>query len=113
MDVINEPRHRNCENCWWQWLNFHPQLVQTVDEAWREHGKAFIIRLRGKHFADQFGRYMATVKHFMEQEKQNGNDRKAASTEGTGREEIILGAVTTTDQGGEDQSSAGGGEVAQ
>ena len=70
MDVINEPRHRNCSNCFWQWMNFHPKLVETVDEAWREHGKEFIIRLRGKHFAKQFGRYMSTVSHFREQERQ-------------------------------------------
>ena len=70
MDVINEPRHRNCSNCFWQWVNFHPKLVETVDEAWREHGKEFIIRLRGKHFAKQFGRYMSTVSHFREQERQ-------------------------------------------
>jgi hypothetical protein len=111
MDVINEPRHRNCENCWWQWLNFHPQLVQTVNEAWQEHGKAFVIRLRGEHFAKMFGRYMASVRHFMEEEKRNGNDRQAAGTEGGGKE--VLGAVTTTDQSGEDQSSAVSGEVAQ
>lgn len=76
LDVINEPRHRNCQNCFWQWMNFHPQLVSTVDEAWREHGKAFVIRLRGKHFAEQFGRYMATVAHFKEQEKANGLEAK-------------------------------------
>jgi hypothetical protein len=126
MDVINEPRHRNCENCWWQWLNFHPQLVQTVNEAWQEHGKAFVIRLRGRHFAKMFGRYMASVRHFMEQEEkakqaceilstmgkeQDGNDRQAAGTEGGGKE--VLGAFTTTDQSGEDQSSAVSGEVAQ
>jgi len=126
MDVINEPRHRNCENCWWQWLNFHPQLVKSVDEAWQEHGKAFVIRLRGRHFAKMFGRYMASVRHFMEQEEkakqaceilstmgkeQDGNDRQAAGTEGGGKE--IFGAVTTTDQSGEDQGSSSGREVAQ
>ncbi len=70
MDVINEPRHRNCSNCFWQWMNFHPQLVQTVDEAWREHGQAFVIKLRGRWFAKMFGRYMATVIAFKKQEEE-------------------------------------------
>jgi hypothetical protein len=69
MDVINFPRHIHCENCVWQFFNFHPQLVQTVDEAWREHGKAFVVRLRGKKFAHLFARYMKTVAYFQEQEK--------------------------------------------
>ena len=70
MDVINEPRHRNCQNCFWQWMNFHPKLVETVDEAWREHGKAFVIRLRGKWFATMYARYMATVIEFKKQEEE-------------------------------------------
>jgi hypothetical protein len=71
MDVINEPRHRNCENCWWNFFLYHPQLVTSVDEAWREHGKEFVIRLRGKKFADMFGRFQKTVQHLKEQEKAN------------------------------------------
>jgi hypothetical protein len=61
LDVINEPRHRNCDNCWFAWLNMHPTLIDTVHEAWQQHGKELVIKLRGKHFTKMFGRFMATV----------------------------------------------------
>ena len=70
MDVINEPRHRNCENCWYNWLNYHPKLVEVVDEMWREHGKAFVVRMRGEHFARMYGRFQATIAHFKRQEEE-------------------------------------------
>jgi len=36
-------------------------LIDTVNDAWREHSKAFVIKLRGKHFAKMYGRFMKTV----------------------------------------------------
>jgi hypothetical protein len=69
MDVINFPRHRNCENCVWQWLNYHPKLVEAVDEAWQKHGKQFVVNLRGEKFANLFARFMATIAYFKKQEE--------------------------------------------
>ena len=113
MDVINEPRHRNCENCWFQWLNFHPQLVSTVDEAWREHGKEFVVRMRGNKFVEMYGRFMATVAHLRkEEEAQNANKTIGGISEGNG-EAGDISTVNPLDQSGEDQGSTGGGEGAQ
>ena len=118
MDVINEPRHRTCENCFWQWMNFHPQLVSTVNEAWQEHGKEFIIRLRGKWFATMFARYMATVVRFKEEE--NGkiqtsvlggiheNNVGIGTEAGEGQE---AGTVEAPDQRGENQSGLDSREI--
>ena len=113
MDVINEPRHRNCENCFFQWMNFHPQLVQTVDEAWREHGQAFVIKLRGRWFAKMFGRYMATVIAFKKQEEAERENRSIGgiNEEGTvGGDPSISG---TAFEGGQAQIPAVSPEESQ
>lgn len=68
LDMINEPRHRHCENCWFQWFNRHPQLVEIADQMFREQGKGAMIGLRGKHFFKMFVRYMATVIRLMKEE---------------------------------------------
>lgn len=95
MDVINQPRHANCENCWWQWFNFHPKLVETVDEAWREHGKAFVVKLRGKKFADMFARFIVTVVAFKKQEEAlRENTTDTDKLRGTG---VEAGEVRTGD----------------
>jgi hypothetical protein len=60
IDVINEPTFRNCQYCWFTWLESHPELVKTADEAYIEHGAAFIDKLRGKKFRVMFTRFMAT-----------------------------------------------------
>jgi hypothetical protein len=111
MDVINEPRHRNCENCWWQWFNFHPQLVSTVDEAWRENGKEFVIRLRGKHFAKMFGRFMQTVVALKEEEKNANQEQSIGGIPESGG--VPAGPADPADQSGENQSSTDGGEGPQ
>jgi hypothetical protein len=112
MDVINEPRHRNCENCWWNFLLYHPQLVSSVDEAWREHGKEFIIRLRGKKFTDMFGRFQKTVQHLKEQEKANVDQQGESDSngqEGQGGTDFAFGHNV---EGGQTESCPVSGEVA-
>ena len=59
-DSINEPTHRNCEYCWFFFLESHPDLVKVADEAYVEHGAAFIDKLRGRKFRVMFTRFMAT-----------------------------------------------------
>lgn len=105
MDVINEPRHRNCENCFFQWMNFHPQLVQTVDEAWREHGQAFVIKLRGRWFAKMFGRYMATVIAFKKQEEAEHENRSIGGITEEGTVGGDIGAIGTALEGGQAESA--------
>ena len=39
IDMINEPRHRNCEWCYWAWFSAHGELVQVADKALQEQGK--------------------------------------------------------------------------
>src|SRR5271157_5895140 len=67
LDMINQPRN-NCENCWFQWFNTHPQLVEVADQFFRTQGKKPMIGMRGERFVKMFLRYMSTVIHFMKQE---------------------------------------------
>jgi hypothetical protein len=68
LDMINQPKN-NCENCWFQWFNTHPQLVETTDQFFRTHGKGPLIGMRGEKYCKMFVRYMATIIHFMNEEK--------------------------------------------
>ena len=67
LDMINQPRN-NCENCWFQWFNTHPQLVEIADQFFRTQGKKPMIGMRGEKFVKNFLRYMATIIHMMRQE---------------------------------------------
>jgi hypothetical protein len=79
LDQINEPTFRNCEYCWFFFLESHPELVRVADEAYIEHGAAFIDKLRGRKFRVMFARFMATkLAMKMEMEARN-----AANTEPT------------------------------
>src|SRR5208282_4826812 len=109
LDMVNEPRHRNCENCWWNFFNTHPQLVEVADQFFRTHGKKPMVGMRGEKFVKMFLRYMATIIHLMKQEgripsesgNQQGND--ADSVNGQGDEAGVAGdgaaSSDTVDQG--------------
>jgi hypothetical protein len=79
IDMINQPK-TNCENCWYNWMNRHGQLVETADEFYRQYGKDKLVAMRGARFVKMFLRFMSTVNHFLEQQKAqelaNGNSNQ-------------------------------------
>jgi len=75
-DVINEPRHRNCQHCWFSWLESHQELVKVADEAYIEQGKEFLDKMRGKTFRIMFCRYMATKLKIKKETEQNGSSER-------------------------------------
>lgn len=95
----NEPRMRNCENCWFQFFNTHPQLVETADQFWRTQGKQAMVGMRGEHFTKMFVRYMATVIHMMQEEKALNVSRDKERIDGgsvnSGTEGLEAGASTS------------------
>jgi hypothetical protein len=99
-DPINEPRHRNCENCWFQFLNTHPQLVETADQFFRTQGKKAMIGMRGEHFVKMFVRYMATVIHMMNEER--------ALNVAHSQERIDAGSIDGSQEGNEAGASTSG-----
>lgn len=99
MDQMNEPR-TNCQNCWFQWLNTHPQLVEVADQFYRTQGKGPITAMRGAKFVKMFGRYMATVIRLMNEEKQNVvEDSKSRGDEVVPSEGEVTSSSAGTDQG--------------
>ncbi len=74
LDMINEPAN-NCESCWFQFFNTHGKLIEVTHEIYVERGKEAINALRGKKYTKMYLRFMATVQHFLaEQKKQEIND---------------------------------------
>src|SRR5208337_328718 len=82
LDMLNQPRN-NCEQCWFQWFNTHPQLVEVADQFFRTHGKKPMIGMRGEKFVKNFLRYMSTIIHLMKQEGRipSGLDEANSRTE--------------------------------
>jgi hypothetical protein len=93
IDMINEPRHRNCEFCYWTWLSAHGELVQVADRALQEQGKAFLIKMRGRHFYEMFVRYMSTLARFKKEQDDKetgiaGEENRTIESAGGSRNDV-------------------------
>jgi hypothetical protein len=112
LDMINQPRN-NCEQCWFQFYNTHPQLVEVADQFFRTHGKKPMIGMRGEKFVKMFLRYMATIIHLMKQEgripsdtdNQQGNDAGSVNSEANveSNNDETRASGTGDARGGDDQ----------
>jgi hypothetical protein len=60
-DPTSEPRHRNCEVCWFTFFNTNGSVVQTCDEIVSKFGLKGLIQIRGKEFAKNYIKFMATL----------------------------------------------------
>jgi len=114
LDMINQPKN-NCENCWFQFFNTHPQLVEVADQFYRTHGKKPMIGMRGVKFVKNFGRYMVTVAHFMKQEGRlsEPNDIEGQANGITSEGETGEGISGSADQGRETKISGLGSGLSQ
>lgn len=106
LDAMNEPRNRNCEHCWFAWLNTHAELVKTADRAYREQGKAFLIKMRGAKFTKMFESFMATVAKLRTELQEHENERKGI--DGTKSGEVTDQTTDQTGQAESPESSASG-----
>ena len=95
LDQINEPTFRNCQTCWFSFFSTHAELVTVTDEAFREHGAAFVDKMRGRRYRTMFTRFMATMARFkqesdtlkLEQESQEKlNEQQTNRVSGTAEE---------------------------
>jgi hypothetical protein len=62
-----EPRHRNCEMCWFTFFRAHGELTQSLDELFAKHGKAGLLQVRGTKFVKNFLKFMATLAEWKKQ----------------------------------------------
>jgi hypothetical protein len=89
-----EPRHRNCEHCWFVFFQVHGELTQAVEEVFQKHGKQAVINLRGVKFLDNFLKFMATVAQYK-------LAADAAAKEKNGSTEATVGSSSQADDEGD------------
>ena len=61
LNLKSQPRHRNCENCWWAWFQNNGEMVKTADDAYQSGHPEIIVMLQGQKFFEYFVKFMATV----------------------------------------------------
>jgi hypothetical protein len=86
----SEPRHRNCESCWFVFFQTHGELTQTSDEVFAKHGAEALVAMRGPKFTKYFLRFMGALaqwKKLAEEAKDaNGDERTSGIGEVSGSE---------------------------
>lgn len=56
-----EPKHRNCEPCWFTFFNAHGELTQACDTVFKDFGPDGLTKIRGPKFAKNFIKFMSTL----------------------------------------------------
>jgi hypothetical protein len=78
LDLSRQPRHRNCETCWFAFFQNHGEVVQQLDEMHNLGKTDEIIMLQGIKFYKMWRRFMATVAQWQQvvgmNENTNSND---------------------------------------
>jgi len=77
LDLGSQPRHRNCQYCWFAWFQNHGEIVQQLDEMFVADGGKLIIQLQGTKFFQRWRMFMATVAQWKKQmEEANAETNK-------------------------------------
>jgi len=66
LDLSRQPRHRNCETCWFAWFQNHGEVVQQLDEMHVAEGDDLIEQLQGKKFLHRWRQFMSTIASWKE-----------------------------------------------
>lgn len=59
----HEPRHRNCESCWFAFFQVHGEMTQAVEQLYQTNPE-ILLNLKGKKFVRNFLKFMSTVAAF-------------------------------------------------
>ena len=78
-----EPRHRNCEMCWFAYLNVNGPIVQTCDEIMSKFGIKGLVQIRGKKCAKNFLKFVSTVAQWKREIKATRKDAGVENGENT------------------------------
>lgn len=71
------PRFSNCESCWFAFFQVYGDLTKTATEVFHEHGLGAIVQLRGKKFAKNFTKFMATIAQWQRQLEAKDEDEQS------------------------------------
>jgi hypothetical protein len=69
LDLKSQPKHRNCEHCWWAWFQNNGEMVKTADEVFQNGHPELIVQLQGEVFYKNFLKFMSTVARLKDLEK--------------------------------------------
>jgi len=76
-----EPRHRNCQSCWFIFFNAHKELVEACDEVFKNFGEDGLKQIRPGKFTTNYLRFMSTVASWKKAadaaKETHGNETKA------------------------------------
>lgn len=56
-----QPRHRNCERCWFGFFSVHGEFTKSVEELYAKHGGVPVSRLLGAKLLHNFRKFMSTL----------------------------------------------------
>ncbi len=77
LNLSKQPRQRNCESCWFAWLQNHGELVQQLDEMHTSGNDFLIVQLQGKKFFKRWTQFMSTIAQWQkDQAAQEISDRE-------------------------------------
>jgi hypothetical protein len=83
LDLNAQPRHRNCQYCWFAWFNGHGEVVQQLDEMHTSGTDALIISLQGVKFLHRWLQFMATVARFKAEQQEYNDTNQETDGQGT------------------------------
>jgi len=61
LDLSRQPRHRNCESCWFAWFQNHGEIIQQCDEMFTNGNTVMIVELQGVKFLHRWRQFMSTM----------------------------------------------------
>lgn len=81
--VGQEPRHRNCDSCWFTYFQVHGEITKLADEIFQKHGHEeggqIVAQIKGRVFLNNYLKFMSTVAQWkanMETAQQSAPDTK-------------------------------------
>jgi hypothetical protein len=67
LDMTRQPRHRNCESCYFAWFNAHGEICQQLDEMFQNGAIETIVELQGYKFLHRWLQFMATIAQYKQE----------------------------------------------
>lgn len=75
LDISRQPRHKNCEHCWFAFFSSHKNVVDQIHEMFTNGLAQTIVDLQGYKYLSNYLKFMATLaKWRAEQEKLNAHN---------------------------------------